>query len=187
VLLDLLDYGARMYNTKTARWLVQDPLAEKYYSVSAYNYCVNNPVMFVDPDGRFVLDERTEKKYPALAAYLRNMLNEWENNGVIRLDINNVAPVLENARTREDYLAGKLFVESVIYHESTHYGNELINKNRNGSFEESGKAFEISVYGEDVKHDNYKRIYNHTSVLTILPKIKTTLNLKPIITYGQNP
>ena len=50
--LDLLDYGARMYDTKTARWLVQDPLAEKYYSFSAYNYCVNNPVMFVDPDGK---------------------------------------------------------------------------------------------------------------------------------------
>ena len=49
--LDLLDYGARMYDTKTARWLVQDPLAEKYYSFSTYNYCVNNPVMFVDPDG----------------------------------------------------------------------------------------------------------------------------------------
>ncbi len=39
-----------MYDTKIARWLVQDPLAEKYYSFSAYNYCVNNPVMFVDPD-----------------------------------------------------------------------------------------------------------------------------------------
>ena len=50
--LDLLDYGARMYDTKTARWLVQDPLAEKYYPFSAYNYCVNNPVMFVDPDGK---------------------------------------------------------------------------------------------------------------------------------------
>ncbi len=50
--IDLLDYGARMYDTKTVRWLVQDPLAEKYYSVSSYNYCVNNPVMFVDPDGK---------------------------------------------------------------------------------------------------------------------------------------
>ena len=50
-----------MYDTKIARWLVQDPLAEKYYSFSAYNYCVNNPVMFVDPDGRFVLDESTDK------------------------------------------------------------------------------------------------------------------------------
>ena len=52
-----------MYDTKIARWLVQDPLAEKYYSFSAYNYCVNNPVMFVDPDGRFVLDESTEKNF----------------------------------------------------------------------------------------------------------------------------
>ena len=41
-----------MYDTKIARWLVQDPLAEKYYPFSAYNYCVNNPVMFVDPDGK---------------------------------------------------------------------------------------------------------------------------------------
>lgn len=43
--IDSLDYGARMYDTKTARWLVQDPLAEKYYSFNAYNYCVNNQVM----------------------------------------------------------------------------------------------------------------------------------------------
>ena len=54
-----------MYDTKIARWLVQDPLAEKYYSVSAYNYCVNNPVMFVDPDGKdtvYVFDQSTRPK-----------------------------------------------------------------------------------------------------------------------------
>ena len=52
--LQYLDYGARMYDSKIARWFVQDPLSEKYYAQSQYNYCVNNPVMFVDPDGKDV-------------------------------------------------------------------------------------------------------------------------------------
>ena len=47
-----LDYGARHYSASSARWLSMDPLAEKYYSVSPYAFCNNNPVNFIDPDGR---------------------------------------------------------------------------------------------------------------------------------------
>ena len=49
--LNTYDYGARQYNPITARWDRVDPLAEKYYNVSPYNYCHNNPLMLVDPDG----------------------------------------------------------------------------------------------------------------------------------------
>ena len=49
--LNTYDYGARQYNPVTARWDRMDPLAEKYYSISPYAYCMNNPIIFVDPDG----------------------------------------------------------------------------------------------------------------------------------------
>ena len=50
--LDLYDYGARMYDPATILWTSVDPLAEKYPWFSPYVYCMNNPVKFIDPDGR---------------------------------------------------------------------------------------------------------------------------------------
>ncbi|MDR2650859.1 MAG: hypothetical protein LBC68_00895 [Prevotellaceae bacterium] len=46
------DYSARMLDSETGRWFVIDPLAEKYYSISPYAYCLENPLKYVDPDGK---------------------------------------------------------------------------------------------------------------------------------------
>jgi hypothetical protein len=40
--------------TDSARWLSVDPLADKYPGCSPYNYTLNNPLRYVDPDGRGV-------------------------------------------------------------------------------------------------------------------------------------
>ena len=48
------DYGARQYSSASGRWLAVDPLAEKYYSISPYAFCNNNPVNFVDHDGKAI-------------------------------------------------------------------------------------------------------------------------------------
>ena len=45
-------YGARYYDPKISIWMSVDPLAESFPSASPYNYCLNNPVNLVDPDGQ---------------------------------------------------------------------------------------------------------------------------------------
>ena len=44
-------FGARYYDSRIGRWLQVDPLAEKYTGWSTYNYTMNNPLKFIDPNG----------------------------------------------------------------------------------------------------------------------------------------
>jgi RHS repeat-associated protein len=72
-------FGARYYDSGLSIWLSVDPMSDKYPSMSPYNYCANNPVILVDPDGReFSIagiiyvpgancpDEITDEKYRAV-------------------------------------------------------------------------------------------------------------------------
>jgi RHS repeat-associated protein len=45
-------YGARYYDPRVSIWYGTDPMHEKYPVVSTYAYCVQNPLRFIDPDGR---------------------------------------------------------------------------------------------------------------------------------------
>ncbi len=53
--LNWLDYGWRNYDPSLGRFMNLDPLAEFYHTDTPYTYVLNNPLSYIDPDGREVI------------------------------------------------------------------------------------------------------------------------------------
>lgn len=56
------DFEARMYDPAIGRFMQTDPMAEKYYWISPYAYCANNPIKFIDPTGEDIWELNTQGK-----------------------------------------------------------------------------------------------------------------------------
>ena len=74
--LNWLDFGARNYEAALGRWMNIDAMAENYYEWTPYNYTMNNPILFVDPDGNEVKPHFKSKanldKYNSVIASLKS-------------------------------------------------------------------------------------------------------------------
>ena len=80
--LDAYDFGARMYFADRLQWGQMDPLCEKYYDVSPYNYCVNKPVNAFDSDGKENISflpnkDKETSDYSNYANDIPNVINIW--------------------------------------------------------------------------------------------------------------
>ena len=49
---NMQNHEARWYDPVLGRWVATDPLEEKYPSISSYSYVLNNPIIFIDPEGK---------------------------------------------------------------------------------------------------------------------------------------
>ena len=56
-----LDFGARIYDSRLGRWMSLDPHMKEYPDLSPYNFVANNPIIFIDPDGKDIIIHYKDK------------------------------------------------------------------------------------------------------------------------------
>jgi RHS repeat-associated protein len=89
--LDFYDFEARSFDPSLMRFTMMDPLAEKYYGISPYVYCNNNPINRIDPNGmddysvnlkgQIELVKKTEDERDKLIALGKNDKIEYDDDG----------------------------------------------------------------------------------------------------------
>ena len=99
------DFEARYHSPGFHRFTTMDPLAEKYYSISPYAYCANNPVNLVDKDGTIFTDRSSlfverylnEINTVFLEAFKKKMAYQMELNkeGLSKFRIRNLNKRIE--------------------------------------------------------------------------------------------
>jgi RHS repeat-associated protein len=73
-------YGARYYNPRVSVWLSVDPLAEKYPSMSSYVYTGNNPVIYIDPDGKAFVNPSDSVTAARARSLVNNVIKEYKKD-----------------------------------------------------------------------------------------------------------
>ena len=139
--LPYTDYGARQYSPALRRWLVPDPLSEKYYGVSPYAYCANNPMNLVDPDGREGVKHIDEEGRKEIVSSI-----------VMILQPQRKVPEKASTRTRERIKRANERIRrenNEVIESTKELLNRVYNGEEGGSYDSSGELvhFEFSIIG----------------------------------------
>ncbi len=65
--LDLYDFEARAYDPALGRFRTADKNSEQFYPISQYSYCINNPLIIIDPSGNLAISADEELTNTSLA------------------------------------------------------------------------------------------------------------------------
>ena len=108
--LNWYDYGARHYDAALGRFMTQDRFAEKYSSLSSYQYGANSPVCNVDVNGDSIWFSH-QYINGKLSRLTMNVTGKVYNDTNVNIDVNSVANNIKSGLKRA--FEGK--VDNVVF------------------------------------------------------------------------
>ncbi len=153
-----IDFGARVHDPRIGRFLSLDPMSSNFPSETNYGYASNNPVFYIDVDGKYKwpagLEAEYTKKYPKLTKYLsENVKNDVLKSATIvnALEVNSRKVVADiKGAPKDGNLQGETLEKALTWGDgpavmaSDKPGNTWAGELPNGWYELSDNTIEIN-------------------------------------------
>lgn len=116
------DYGARRYDATLCRWNAIDSLCEKYYNLSPYTFCANNPVNYIDLNGdsiAVVVQSKGAYHFGHMAVLIQENESKWvffSKNGHHNKNTENITYLSVDEFLNSDI--GSLYDKCLVIHDN---------------------------------------------------------------------
>jgi RHS repeat-associated protein len=142
------DYGVRKYDDYIGRFMQVDPMWEKYYELTPYNYSANNPLILVDKNGMWftcVHEKMTNQALSYLGCFKPGEIRDIIKGNASVDDSQNQVPELQfqhwmlSRTLAKQYISDGIDIEGGVYNDAIYFiENNLDDYINNGSLESLG-------------------------------------------------
>ncbi len=169
---NMQDHEARWYDPVLGRWMATDPLQEKYASFSTYYYANNNPLVFIDfngKDGVRIVDEDNKTLTIKADYFVITAAQQYCDNNIINVFKGYSSKDIEKMNSYNEYLnnlklivpAGEYKGYSILFDLSFFDAGNVLE----ASIKASEDIYEGNSIGNTMRLGNeiiYKRLNFHT-------------------------